>query len=120
MPWDEDTLDWVYDRTNGYCRYCGMKLARINYGRPGARGAWEVDHSVPVALGGTDYLRNLWPACIECNRDKGTLTGPHYARLVSGVDGREPASRVGIGEVLALILFLLLLRALMGRGQQNP
>ena len=62
MQWDEGTLDWVYDRTGGYCRYCEKKLSQINYGTPGARGAWEVEHSVPQSLGGTDYLSNLWPA----------------------------------------------------------
>lgn len=78
MPWDIDTLNEVFDKTDGYCRYCGKQLAWKNHGQPGNRGAWEVDHSIPKALGGTDYLNNLWPACYDCNHDKGTLTGRQF------------------------------------------
>ena len=112
MPWDEDTLDWVYDRTGGYCRYCEKKLSRINYGPPGARGAWEVDHSVPQSLGGTDYLSNLWPACIECNRNKGTMTGPQYMRLFESPRQSSSSQSEGILTTLAAAFLLyLFLRA---------
>ena len=107
MQWDEDTLDWVYDKTDGYCRYCEKKLSRTNYAMPGERGAWEVEHSAPLALGGTDYLSNLWPACIECNRDKGTMTGPQYMRLFQGP--RQSRSGDGIVATLAGVFFLYLL-----------
>lgn len=111
MQWNDETLDWVYDRTDGYCRYCEKKLSRINYASPGYRGAWEVDHSVPLALGGSDYLSNLWPACIECNRDKGTRTGPHYKRLFQ--EPRRPSPSEGILPTLAgLFLLYLLYRAM--------
>jgi len=46
------------------------KLALTNYGMPREKGAWEIDHSNPVSRGGTNYLRNLVPACISCNRSK--------------------------------------------------
>ena len=49
------------------------RLSWKNYGRLGRKGAWEVDHSNPLSKGGTDYLRNLVPSCIECNRSKGNL-----------------------------------------------
>ena len=39
-----------------------------------------MEHSVPKAKGGTDYLRNLFPACISCNLDKGTVRGSSYKR----------------------------------------
>jgi 5-methylcytosine-specific restriction endonuclease McrA len=41
-------------------------------------GAWEVDHIRPRSRGGTDYLRNLVPACIECNRSKGDLNSREF------------------------------------------
>jgi len=78
MQYSEETLCEVYYKTNGYCGYCEKKLALRNYGKADERGAWEVDHSVPRSRGGTDYLRNLVPACIECNRDKGARTGKSY------------------------------------------
>lgn len=74
MAYDEETLNRAYDRTTGYCHICGKKLAWSNYGRPGARGAWEIEHSVPRAKGGTDHGNNLFPACISCNRSKQAVT----------------------------------------------
>lgn len=74
MPYDDQTLRKIYDRTNGKCHVCHKKLSFINYGRRGFRGVWEVEHSVPRANGGTDHLNNLFPACIACNRSKGIYT----------------------------------------------
>ena len=62
----------IYHKNNGYCWHCGKKLALTNYSRLRRRGAWEVDHSNPKAKGGTDYMRNLVPSCIKCNRSKGS------------------------------------------------
>ena len=70
MAFDKKQLDWIYNRTSGYCHICGCKLARTNYGQFGAKGAWEVEHSVPRSKGGTDRLNNLFPAHISCNREK--------------------------------------------------
>jgi 5-methylcytosine-specific restriction endonuclease McrA len=69
---DED-LSYIFDKNDGYCWHCGKRLSWKNYGRLGRKGAWEVDHSHPLSKGGTDYLRNLVPSCIECNRSKGNL-----------------------------------------------
>lgn len=80
-------LSTLYDRTSGYCHICGKKLAYHNHGRFGARGAWEVEHSNPRAKGGTDRLSNLFPACIECNGLKGTMT----TRAVRAWYGRKRA-----------------------------
>jgi 5-methylcytosine-specific restriction endonuclease McrA len=111
MPWDWDTLNWVYDRTDGYCRYCGKKIYWRNYGKPDQRGPWEVDHSVPLALGGTDYLRNLWPACTDCNRDKGTMPGSQYRRLMNDVPNSSSSGGSVVGDLVALFLFVLFLKA---------
>lgn len=71
MAFNEAELNQIYDRTSGRCHICHKKLAFKNYGTVGARAAWEVEHSVPQAKGGTDHLNNLYPACISCNRSKG-------------------------------------------------
>ncbi len=70
MAYTDEMLSAVYDRTSGYCHICGKKLAFTNYAKLGKRGAWEVEHSVPRAKGGTDRLNNLYAACITCNREK--------------------------------------------------
>lgn len=74
MAYDKETLEYIYRKTDGYCHICKKKLSLKNYARQGYRGAWEVEHSNPKAGGGTDYLRNLFPACINCNREKGAVT----------------------------------------------
>jgi 5-methylcytosine-specific restriction endonuclease McrA len=70
MAYTDETLSAIYDRTSGYCHICGKKLAFTNYAKPGERGAWEVEHSVARAKGGTERLNNLYAACIPCNREK--------------------------------------------------
>jgi len=82
MGYADEELSYVYDKNDGYCWHCGKKLAWKNYGKPGERGAWEVDHSHPLARGGTDYLRNLVPACIECNRSKCDLKTREFERYL--------------------------------------
>lgn len=78
MGYSNERLSEIFSKTNGLCRHCGLQLAAGNYGRRDARGGWEVDHSVPIAKGGTDNLRNLWPLCWKCNIDKKTKNGSYY------------------------------------------
>jgi len=71
MRYSKEKLREIYNRTTGYCHICHKKVALKNYNSAGSRGAWEVEYSKPRAKGGSDYLRNLYPACISCNRSKG-------------------------------------------------
>lgn len=70
MKYDEETLRGIYAKTNGRCHLCSESIAFSNYGKHGRRGGWELDHSVPLAEGGTDHLNNLLPAHTSCNRSK--------------------------------------------------
>ena len=74
MSYDDATLKRIYDRTSGYCHLCGKKMSFTNYARLGRKGAWEIEHSVPRAKGGTDHPNNLFGAHIVCNRDKSDRT----------------------------------------------
>jgi 5-methylcytosine-specific restriction endonuclease McrA len=87
MGFSDEARSRIYDRTGGYCHICGRKVYFQNYGFLGARGAWEVEHSIPWALGGTDHLNNLYAACIVCNRGKGTAS----TRTVRARNGRSRA-----------------------------
>ena len=74
MRLSEDRINEIFDRTSGKCHLCHKKLSFKNYGHPGDRGAWEIEHSVPRACGGSDRINNLYAACISCNRAKGART----------------------------------------------
>jgi HNH endonuclease len=91
--------DRIYDRTAGRCHVCCKQLSRCNYGKHGQRGAWEIEHSVARARGGSDHGNNLYPACIGCNRAKGTVTS-RTARARNGRT-RAPLSLKRQGEVRA-------------------
>jgi 5-methylcytosine-specific restriction endonuclease McrA len=57
------TLQQWRDRCSLYgncCAYCGIEL--------GARA--EMDHVIPVSLGGSGWASNLVPACRSCNAHK--------------------------------------------------
>jgi len=108
----QERLREIYDRASGYCHICHKKLAFTNYGASGARGAWEIEHSKPRAKGGTDHLNNLYPACISCNRSKGTKSN-RIVRSQNGVQ-RAPLSRerrekaklenaLGVGALCAIV-----------------
>lgn len=71
IPFTEDIRGKVLEKTDKHCHICHKALAKKNYGAIGLRGAWEIDHSIPISKGGTNHLNNLYPACIPCNRKKG-------------------------------------------------
>lgn len=79
----DDELEAIFDRTRGKCHICHARLAFKNYSQRGTRGAWHVDHSVPLAKGGTNHGNNLFAACVSCNCDKSTATS-RTARARSG------------------------------------
>lgn len=91
MKYKSNRLRKIYDRTSGRCHICHKQLAFSNYGKANERGAWEVEHSVPRARGGTDHLNNLYAACIKCNREKQAET-TRSARSRNGKT-RAPYSR---------------------------
>ena len=71
MRYSEERLTQIFNKTSGQCHLCHEKVAFCNDGIFGTRGAWQVEHSIPKALGGTDHLNNLYPAHIRCNQSKG-------------------------------------------------
>lgn len=84
-------LNAIYDRTSGYCHICARKLAFINYGVFGAKGAWEVEHSLARALGGTHHGNNKYAACISCNSEKSHRWSTRTMRARNG-RSRAPLS----------------------------
>jgi len=107
-----EQLRRIYDKTNGSCHLCGKKLAFTNYGEVGARASWEVEHSIPLANGGTHHGNNLFASCVPCNRSKAADVSSQAVRARNGLT-RTPLSRerrddaqarntlIGIGTVAA-------------------
>lgn len=91
MAFCAEKLSLISDRTDGCCHLSGKRPRFGNYGGIGARGAWEVEHSVARANGATDHGSNLFAACIGRNRQKGVVT-TRTARAWNGRK-RAPLSR---------------------------
>lgn len=53
----------IYDRDGGICRGCKKELAFERHG-------FEIDHIVPISLGGPDTPANVQLMCRPCNREK--------------------------------------------------
>lgn len=113
MRRDPEMLDRVFSRTDGICHLCGKRLVRKNYGKHGARGAWQIEHSRPKAQGGhPTHLNNLFPACIACNLKKGTKSSrsarAHHGRTRSPLSPREKktirAERAAGGSVVGAVV----------------
>ena len=118
MSFNQKQLAAIFEKTDGRCHICRKKLARKNYGVVGARGAWEVDHSVPQVAGGSHRMNNLRAACISCNRSKGasstrTARGKHGYRsaplskankdenaLLGGIAGGMLLARFGLPGIV--------------------
>lgn len=52
----------LFLNAKGQCQRCGWRLL------PGTR--WEVDHVIPLSLGGTDEANNLQVLCQACHGSK--------------------------------------------------
>lgn len=94
MAYNDNDINWVYDRTGGRCLYCDIKLSFKNYGVVGEKGAWEVDHFIPRASNGAHQPYNWVPACINCNTEKSDLFPWEYQPLRFTKGDRDPENYV--------------------------
>jgi len=58
----------VFQKFSYCCAYCGISL---HHYQNNEKVRLEIDHRVPLAMGGTDEYSNLILACKECNNKKG-------------------------------------------------
>lgn len=54
--------NFIFTRDGWSCRYCGTFCGLSN--------DLEIDHLIPISLGGSDHRLNLVAACFRCNRSK--------------------------------------------------
>jgi 5-methylcytosine-specific restriction endonuclease McrA len=71
-PYTTEALDWIASLVDPVCAYCG-------------RTATEIDHVVPVSLGGTGDVANLVPACRECNARKSNASLAEFMAAERGI-----------------------------------
>jgi 5-methylcytosine-specific restriction endonuclease McrA len=60
----------VFNKTNGHCHFCGDPVMLEKYGVKDVdeNGAWEADHVIQKAKGGSKEYENCLPSCARCNR----------------------------------------------------
>ena len=51
----------VFNKYNGRCAYCGRKISLESM---------TIDHWIPKSDGGDNNIDNLFPSCLQCNKDK--------------------------------------------------
>lgn len=111
MKTDATRLRQIFDRSSGLCHVCGRRVSFRNYARLGMPGAWEIEHSIARALGGTDRLCNLYPAHISCNRSKQavssrTARARHGRRRAPLSKKRRAAAKVENAFAVGLLGFV--------------
>lgn len=58
------------------CYLCGVNLTLKTI---------TVEHRIPLAQGGTNWIANIAPACKQCNSSKSSKTEAQYRNLIHGV-----------------------------------
>jgi hypothetical protein len=71
------------------------RAAFVSYGLPPRQppGAYEVDHLVPLELGGSNELPNLWPEAAPGYHDKDRVENELHRRVCAGTMTLEDAQR---------------------------
>src|SRR5258707_654665 len=105
MAYHNDDKNWIYDRTGGRCFYCDMKLSFTNYGKVGARAAWEVDHFIPRRSRGAHQPYNWVPACVGCNTEKSDILPWQFHPDRFRPGDRNPDNYLAVSRRLSLFLF---------------
>lgn len=97
IPFTQDVVEavWHKARTMGIYETLrvdawGWTIVRQDFGNSRSRYGWEIDHIVPVALGGGDDLNNLQPLQWENNRRKDEIQGITLSFQAGKPSGKEP------------------------------
>lgn len=75
--WQRGVVVAGYDAAAWRKDACGAWIKRTDFGLTTSAYGWEVDHVLPVALGGGDQLANLQPLQWANNRHKADQF-PHW------------------------------------------
>jgi hypothetical protein len=67
-----DEIKTLFERQRGKCAYCHKSIGK----------GYHIDHVVPLARGGTNWITNLALACARCNITKGATDPIDFARRI--------------------------------------
>jgi 5-methylcytosine-specific restriction endonuclease McrA len=65
-----DELKALFQRQRGKCAYCGVSI----------RNGYHIDHVIPLARGGSNWIANIALACAKCNLTKSATDPIVFAR----------------------------------------
>jgi 5-methylcytosine-specific restriction endonuclease McrA len=65
-----DELKALFQRQRGKCAYCGVSI----------RNGYHIDHVIPLARGGSNWIANIALACAKCNLTKSATDPIEFAR----------------------------------------
>lgn len=88
-PKDKDFLEYRYPERIHYCRRnvstTTRKKVYAMYGVPwNEREHFSVDHVIPLSVGGSNSLQNLWPEHLSIKCRRGNLEFKTYLQLRRG------------------------------------
>jgi len=63
----------LFQERGGLCCICGSKIIPTD--------EWDVDHVIPLALGGEDVIENMHPAHRSCHRGVGSKTSKDIKQI---------------------------------------
>lgn len=68
--------EYVDERADGECAICGRTPRQVEDDERSLASQLELDHIIPVALGGARISWNLWKLCHQCNQEKASFLHP--------------------------------------------
>lgn len=108
----------IFKASKGVCHLCRQPVTLQHYNNHGHSQAWHVDHSRPIADGGTHHPNNLRAAHINCNRAKSDMPVGEFRAKVSAAQAEERKGfwgSVGVGAAVGVLGVALL--AVLGRSR---
>ena len=79
----------TWKRYMGHCVYCGQETDWNLRGCSNVKNSPEIDHWIPISLGGPPSVWNMLLACKSCNSSKGDTLWPYPPALLDNVPGLE-------------------------------
>lgn len=90
----------TWKRCLGHCVYCGEETDWNSRGKTKLKNSPELDHWIPISLGGPPTIWNMLLACKSCNSLKGNALWPYPLVLLKEVP--ELISRTNAARELAV------------------